>query len=501
MAYVQGYEHDVFVSYAHVDNEQLPGMSSGWVTALIESLDVFVNQKVKHSGKVDIWIDHKLAGNAPLTDTLMKTVENTATMLVVLSNRYMNSAWCEKEREAFLDHVEQRARGASRVFLVVPDRLEFEERVPQFRDIAGYDFWVLERKSDSSRRLGVPQPKPEEAEYWSKLDDLATDLATELDRQRTEPEVSSSKEPSRAVSGRTAVFLAQTTEDIATDRAVVKRSLGQAGFVILPDANSKPYSREADEYKSELKKDLGRATLFVQMLSRLAGKNAFLSDLPKGFVRAQYDWAKETEIEIIQWRDRGLDVESIADDDHKKLLKKPTVQAVGLEEFKQTIERKLRAAEKLPVSSESLPTMLHVSAEEDDSELIDAICTTLEKREDLVGYDLEETDDLEFIRKCWDGIIFVYGDSKPERVSRRVRKWYKTLAGTSPLSLALYVGPPPAPPEPKPRIGVKPPKMVAIDGQSGLNEQGLLDFIDKVHREKVRRESKGASAGATTAPM
>ena len=36
MAYVAGYDYDVFISYAHVDNEPfLPG-GKGWVTSLID---------------------------------------------------------------------------------------------------------------------------------------------------------------------------------------------------------------------------------------------------------------------------------------------------------------------------------------------------------------------------------------------------------------------------------------------------------------------------------
>ena len=35
MAFVPGYNNDIFVSYAHVDNEPLPGVEEGWVSILI----------------------------------------------------------------------------------------------------------------------------------------------------------------------------------------------------------------------------------------------------------------------------------------------------------------------------------------------------------------------------------------------------------------------------------------------------------------------------------
>jgi hypothetical protein len=38
MAYVPEFEHDIFVSYAHVDDIPLPGIEDGWVTTLVNNL-------------------------------------------------------------------------------------------------------------------------------------------------------------------------------------------------------------------------------------------------------------------------------------------------------------------------------------------------------------------------------------------------------------------------------------------------------------------------------
>lgn len=489
MAYVTGCQHDLFVSYAHVDDEAYRGVEAGWVSTLVEDLLVSVNQEVRSSGKVDIWMDHQLAGNAPLTETLLATLRETATLLVVLSRRYMTSVWCEREREAFLEMVDARSQAGSRVFLVVLDPIPIDERPPEFRELLGYDFWVQDPLSRRTRRLGVPQRSKDEAEYWSKLDDLARDLAAELDRIHNEAESSDTVPTAREAPAGSAVFLAQATEDIMTKRDEVARSLTQAGFRVLPDANARPYPREAEKYEAAVKADLGRCGLYVQLLSALTGRSPFWTDLPQGFVRAQYDWACESKVEIMQWRDRTLEEDEIADQDHLALLRKPTVQKAGLEEFKQAVERKLRAIEKVRMSSAAVAAMVHVNADSEDQELTDAICAVLDQYEDAVGYDLEEIDDLEYVCQSWDGIIFVYGKGKTERVSRRVRKWYKTLAGVHPCSFALYVGPP----SEKSRLSVKPPGMVPIDGRQGLNEDGLLEFIAAVRREKLHGQADGGA--------
>jgi hypothetical protein len=37
---------DIFVSYAFVDNEPLPGMDKGWISAFIDGLKIYLGQKL-----------------------------------------------------------------------------------------------------------------------------------------------------------------------------------------------------------------------------------------------------------------------------------------------------------------------------------------------------------------------------------------------------------------------------------------------------------------------
>ena len=62
MAFVPGYEHDIFVSYAPVDNRPLYGATKGWVTTLIENLKTLLAQKLGSSDAYSLWIDFELAG-------------------------------------------------------------------------------------------------------------------------------------------------------------------------------------------------------------------------------------------------------------------------------------------------------------------------------------------------------------------------------------------------------------------------------------------------------
>src|SRR5262245_27717102 len=130
MAFVPGYEHDVFVSYVHNDDSPLYPGGTGWVRTLVDTLDPCMRRKLGTNFK--LWMDPELAGNQPLTETLLNTLQKTATLLVILSNGYLESKWCVKERNNFLDFVRGHALLDSRVFLVCFDTIDREALPAEF---------------------------------------------------------------------------------------------------------------------------------------------------------------------------------------------------------------------------------------------------------------------------------------------------------------------------------------------------------------------------------
>ena len=184
MAFVPGYEHDIFVSYASVDDQPLHGTKEGWVTALIKDLRVFLNQRLGSPEAYSLWSAHQLPGHVQKTLEITNILRNTATFIVILSPGYLNSPWCQREKNDFLDMVKNRVRAGSRVFVVERDRLGSEERPQEFADIGGYQFWVIDREGKPPRVLGTPEPRPDERLYYDRLHDLGYDLIDELRRLR-----------------------------------------------------------------------------------------------------------------------------------------------------------------------------------------------------------------------------------------------------------------------------------------------------------------------------
>ena len=92
ITFVPGFEHDVFVSYVHVDNRKY-GQNVGWVEKLVENLREALPQKLGRA-QSDIWRDPRLSSSEPLPDAIRKAVTHSATLLVMLSESYLTSEWC-----------------------------------------------------------------------------------------------------------------------------------------------------------------------------------------------------------------------------------------------------------------------------------------------------------------------------------------------------------------------------------------------------------------------
>ena len=92
--YVPYYKHDIFVSYAHVDNEPLAGADTRWVTNLVTGLQPLLGQKLGRADAYSLWMDYELRGNEPVTPDILSQLHETALLVLILSPGYLASEWC-----------------------------------------------------------------------------------------------------------------------------------------------------------------------------------------------------------------------------------------------------------------------------------------------------------------------------------------------------------------------------------------------------------------------
>jgi hypothetical protein len=74
------YAHDLFISYAHLDNQPLVAGEEGWVSNLHKLLKIRLSQLIGQ--KLKIWRDKKLGGNEVLESSLKRAGDEFGRDLV-----------------------------------------------------------------------------------------------------------------------------------------------------------------------------------------------------------------------------------------------------------------------------------------------------------------------------------------------------------------------------------------------------------------------------------
>jgi TIR domain len=465
------YDHDIFVSYAHVDDAPLPGGDQGWVTTFTTCVKTKLAQKLGRNDAYSLWMDYELRGGQPITSHILGRVQRSAMLLVVLSPGYIASDWCRRELETFAGLISENQ--GRRMFVVELDRLDEAERPYHLADLKRSRFWVANQISGTPRPLGHPIL---DAEYYSAVDDLIREIVMELKGLKSAEPRSDAATPLASVG---TVFLAEVTDDLDEQRNNVKRYLDQAGIAVIPKNGC---SLHADTFRQTVTEGLAEADLFVQLLSAIPGKRP--PDLPEGYAKCQMQLALSLGKPVLQWRSPALDMAAIQDDAQRVLLDAATVRAEGIEDFKREIRRRLHERRNQPLRPVPTEAFVFVDMDSTDRPLAEQLSEILFRNG--AGYMLptEDRDPRKFRRDLRDkllecnALILIYGSTTRSWVDGHLRELQKMLTlRPNPLrGLAIVEGPP----DPKDRLSIMLPKMRVINCRGGIQEAEVRRFLESL---------------------
>jgi hypothetical protein len=301
------FEYDIFISYAHIDDLSPTGEEEGWIDLLHKRLSVLLAQALGYELK--IWRDgHNLQGNDELDGALCAGVTRSLLLVPVISPRYVQSDWCNREMEAF--HAGEPPTSAAaptfrrRVFKVVktplPEHLKKLEP-GHISNLVGYEFYA---KDDASGILSEFDAGPHDKQYWQMLNRLVAHITKTIIELKHTPEAHASNAAAVAMSDaaplhgapNTAgaanaslnpvapavsalptpngaptkfVYLAETTGDLAKERELVADELRQRGFGVLPE--QKLPLDEKRKTEDAVREALARCVLSVHLVGARYG--------------------------------------------------------------------------------------------------------------------------------------------------------------------------------------------------------------------------------------
>lgn len=257
------FDQNVFISYAHIDNQPLTAEQQGWITRFHASLQALLSMRM--GCKAAIWRDDKLRGNDIFADEIVGQFQRTALLVSILTPRYLNSEWCTKEVREFCRVAEQTGglvvENKSRVFKVLKTPVETQDSLPNaVKDALGYEFFTYE--DGAPLELDPAYGDKFSQDYNRKVGKLAWDVAQLLKKLGGGGQ-SEGQAPAKAT-----IYLAECSYDRRTARETLEADLKLHGHTVLPD---RELPREEADYIAAVEGLLARCSLSIHLIGSSYG--------------------------------------------------------------------------------------------------------------------------------------------------------------------------------------------------------------------------------------
>ena len=491
MAYANGYKHDVFISFALVDDA---GASDepGWVVRFADDFSNALKARLGGTPELEIFFSQrKSQGGSYSIASFASDARESALMLSIASPSYVGDRAGAKpvslqELDAFAGV--HGAQSVDRLFLAqVLPFLESEPCPEMLRSKIPVRFWY---ETDAGAAITLEPTTPERREqYKARLGDLAEAMSRQLlalrrasqkpgnggpvlgQNQPVPPTQGPAVGPGATPSLGT-VLLAQVTDDLEEEREQVRRHLQQYGVRVLPEEQF--YPAESEAFTKAFEADVARADMVVQLLSRLKGSR------PDGHVQLQAGLAAKSGKALAQWRHPETSIDGLSDQ-QRALLESSTVFVSGLEAFKLDVIARLRvllnpkpAPSKLAVSG---GVLVFINADTPDISIAEGVGQTITGAGHgcsfplLEGSQQDMREDLENNIVGCDALVLVYGATQAKWVRAQLLNYNKVKNRRQlPVRvLAIYTGE-----DEKPPVGMTLPELMQVNSARLPNALALL---------------------------
>jgi len=492
------YEDEIFISYAHIDNEPLAEGQRGWVQLLEERLRKRLAQLLGEPPRV--WRDPKLQGNDEFSDILMHKISNVALLVSIISPRYLRSEWCVRELDEFCRNAASQGgltvSGKSRVFKVAKTFTPRTGHPSQVQGLLGYEFYEYDETSGQAREFSPEIDPNRDTRYWEKFEDLAWDIKQQIERLRSDDEAAA---PASGDPSAPAVYLAETTYDLSEQRDKIKRELTQRGHQVLPD---KELPLRAPALEEAVREYLKRSRLSVHLVGENYG---IIPEMEKdrSVVRLQQELAIErgdnVEFSRLIWMPPGLQSKDerqqrfIADlQDNFTSHNGSELLQVKLEDLKTIIQTKLTQRPKqAPAAGEA--TRLYLICDQQDIDAVEPLQNYLFERGIEVTLPLLDGNEAEVLQDhkdnllVCDAVLIFQGRASEGWLRMKLRELLK-LPGygrTSPLlAKAVYITAPELPAKER----FKTLEALVIKNYAEFNPGAIGPFLERINKAKGRSQ-------------
>jgi hypothetical protein len=314
MSWVTGFEYDIFISYARVDDATAEGdLTLGWVAQFHRHLEVLLSQKIGRLNTVKIWRDtRQIQGNELFDKTIENALRGSAVFVALSSQGYLESSYCRQELQSFYEKAQQEPMGLAvdddyRIFNLLLNNIPRSAFPPEYGRTTGFP---LHDGTDS------------------ECDGYPCEVCSELFRKKMRPVVEALHETLSGLkerdpasgpseSRRFTVFLADTSDTLSRVRKRVLNELRESPEFDVITGVPPPF--ESDAHDQRVQGMVGGAQLSVHLLDAYPGREVEGRE-GSYYSQRQVEVALEHGKSQLIWMPQGLACESIEDENYRAFI-------------------------------------------------------------------------------------------------------------------------------------------------------------------------------------
>ncbi len=312
MAQVPGYNHDIFISYAHNDNYGFGGRP-GWVDVFEDWLYNWLN---KRRGLTDlrIWRDKKrMRGNTVFDDAIQNALDGSAVFLALTSHNYLQSDYCRKELHRFYQSHGRQSGGlqigdSSRLFNILLHNIPHQNWPAEFQGASGFPM----NDAESDENPG-DFTSPNDSTFEKQLRPIV-DAIEDCIHKMTPASLVQAEDIPQAE--QISIFMADVPDALQDFK---ERIIAEAQQKKVEVATEIPPPMDAAAHADTLSQSLARARFSIHLLNQWPGRK-IVDRKETTYPREQHEIAFKQSIQQLVWVPSDLDIATVEDEAQRRFL-------------------------------------------------------------------------------------------------------------------------------------------------------------------------------------
>jgi len=347
MPLIPGYDYDIFISYAHVDNIAYPGQAAGWIQQFYTNLDIMMAKRFGRLGAIKIWWDtRKLDGSILFDQSIQEGIQKSAIMICLNSPGYLQSSYCQQELDLFYHKAQAEKTGLKvgdrlRILNVLLNNIPFKQWPHELNGVSGFPFYAAKGPEDFGDPLDTlsndfrTQMQNVRDAVWNLLSDFSLSqsplpataiLVPDVAAGAAAPSASApsiSISPTGTLTGTApvatpafTVFVGEVADTLRPARKRIVTEIEKQGFTVVTGI---PPPDEALAHESAAQGAIQQSQLSVHLFDQYAGRE-ISGDDTLCYPQKQAELALETERPKMIWVPDDIDIAGVEDPTYKGFL-------------------------------------------------------------------------------------------------------------------------------------------------------------------------------------